>query len=208
MPGKGNSYEQLAREAAARLDQARAMGEQLTFLPDEAAGGGETPSRGKGKALNQMREFMASRGYRMPEELLVEMAGLASKEDAITTAMVKAERVIAWAYTGAEDKEGNPVLPSPSARLAEFRDQYTIQLRALDALMPYGTPKAGQEAPAGPLVQITVPGVPADRAASARDVTPVRSGRMMPANRRWEMEQDQVLGDAEAGQSDGEGRTK
>ena len=35
-----NQWEELARDAAARLDRARAAGEQLTFLDDEPRQGG------------------------------------------------------------------------------------------------------------------------------------------------------------------------
>lgn len=214
MSGRPNSFEELAQEAAERLDLARAQGQQLSLLadnePQAVAGRKHERVRGRGKALSQMREFLAAQGYRLPEEALAQMAGLASREDAVLTAMVAAERVVSWAFAGAEDKYGNAVKPTPAARLRAFETAYTVQLRALDALMPYGLAKVSPDGPQAPVVQVNVVGAPQDRgdpATRARDVTPVEGGRMMPADAIWEIEQNQSVGKAAAPQSDGADRT-
>ena len=160
MPGRDNAYEAMAREAADSIDKARAMGEQLALLPEQAAPVVEAdrPARGPGKAMSQMREFLASKGMRMPEERLAEMAGLASGDDAFVTAMIRAEQLLAWAGEGSVDRlyvqgKGHVVLmdpetgepmpwkPAPSDKISAFQFIYTAMLRANDALMPYGAPK-------------------------------------------------------------------
>jgi len=202
MPGRDNSYEAMAKAAVEAIEQQRQLGEQLVLLPDEGSGCAPsddtgTVARGKGKALNQMREFMAAKGYRMPEEVLVQIAGLATNEDAMILAMQRAEQVITWAFAGATRMvkgEEKKVHPSPEQRLRAFETQYTTILRANDALMPYGTPKAAPAEKTAPPIQIVVPGGnPAD-APQARDVTPPPAqigSKMMPADVVYEMQQNQ-----------------
>lgn len=187
-----NSFEVMARSAAERLDKVRAEGEQLSLLPDEPgrtvaeAGAGQVgrPRGAKNKVSNQMREFLSASGYQMPEDMLAQMAGLATREDAILTAMQNAERVLAWAYDGATKKvkgKGEvPAGPSASARLATFLQLYTVQLRAADALLPYGAPKATPDVQVNQHVNVVVPvqqGQPGD---TARVVSPAPGGRMAP----------------------------
>ena len=50
------------------------------------------PAGAKNKGSSQMRDWLAARGYRLPEEVLVEMAGMATTQDVFTWAMVQAER--------------------------------------------------------------------------------------------------------------------
>lgn len=190
MSGPDNRFELMAREAAQSIDNSRELQRQLSLLPDETAGAelveDGKAKRGPGKALNQMREFLAAKGYRLPEDVLAEMAGLASREDAIMTAMVQAERILAWAGDGARNlvyKAGvghveleGPWKPSPAQKRETFMQVYTLMLRAADALMPYGAPKVTPETVTHQQVnQIIVQGGasaavnPADR---ARDVTP------------------------------------
>jgi hypothetical protein len=205
--------EEMAREAADRLQRAHDAGEQLSFLPDEKGGAlvegkdGARPPRGPGKAMSQMRDWLAVRGYRMPEDVLAEMSGLASSADAVLEAMAKAERILEWAYDG--DAAGKS--PSSAQRLATFMQVYTLQLRAAEALLPYGMPKAT------PDVQVNQQNVflvsrgsaePADPGAVARDVTPSRAGRMRPPPMPGEIQQNQPLGETAARGSDGEARTE
>lgn len=195
-----NSFERLAEEARKRLDAAREVGEQLALLPDEAGRtpgevGTGSPGRPKGalgKGSSQMRRWLADRGYRMPEEVLAEMAGLASGEGAMLTAMREADQVLAWAYGDQTDDEGEPMLPSPSQRVAMFSQLYALRLRAVEALLPYGTPKATPDVAVQQNVQIVVPSAP----AQARDVTPRPArigGRMVPADVAHEIEQNQPV---------------
>jgi hypothetical protein len=178
MVGPVTKFEELARDAAERITAAKAAGEQLTFLPDEPQPGdaGRTP-RGKGKATSQMREWLATKGYRLPEDVLAEMAGLASTEDAFLSAMARTEQVLAWAEAGATGYKGSPSAPSTAQRLATFQFVFTAQLRSLEAMLPYGlakvTPDAAPQAPVqvfvagGQTAQVVQPGP-----AGARDVTP------------------------------------
>lgn len=218
-----NSFEVMANEAAKRLDQARAAGAQLTFLPDEDGSAVDLvednpvgrPKGAKGKVSNQMRDWLAAKGYAMPEDMLAQMAGLANGGDAIMSAMERAELVLAWAYDGATRKlkcgVEEPILPSPSARLNTFVQMYTIQLRAADALLPYGAPKATPDVVQQQVVQVVTPAspaAPADPAATARVVNAGSGNRMIPANVRHEIEQKQRVSNSSAQKSDDESRTE
>lgn len=209
-----NSFEAMARAAAARLDQARAAGEQLELLPlpgevDQGEAG--KVGRSKGKATNQFREWLAANGFRMPEWALAQMAGLASDDPPLIAAMREAELVLAWMYADAKDKDGNPAVPTPRDRLAMFTAAYTIKLRANEAMLPYGLSKATPDAIMQQTVQVVMPGASPDRAATARDVTPraARIGtRMMPADVAARMLENQQVEDSASGGSDDEARTE
>lgn len=204
-------FEAQAQEAAERIEAARAAGQQLTFLPDEAAPGGQgsRPPRGKGKATSQMREWLAARGFRMPEDALAEMAALASSDDAFVTAMARCEQVLAWAEAGATSVKGQPAVQTMAQRLATFQFVYTAQLRAAEALLPYGLAKVTpDEAPQVP-VQIVVQGGATVRQGpdQARDVTP-RPARMAPPPMPSEMQRNQGVADAVPSDADSEARTE
>lgn len=223
MSSPNNKFEDLAKQAAASIDASRDLAKQLTLLPDEAEGASVTPgkaSRGKGKVFNQMRDWLASKGYRLPEDVLAEMAGLASREDAILTAMVQAERVLAWAGQGASNKIfkvgighvelPGPWQPTPADKIAVFQQVYATMLRAADALLPYGAPKATPDVAVTNVNQIVVnggpvaPSTPADR---ARDVTPGQR-RIQPPPMPHQMQQNQRVSDPVKRGSDGEERTE
>ncbi len=211
MPGPKTLFDAQAQEAAERIDAARAAGQQLTFLPDEAGapGQGSRPPRGKGKATSQMREWLAARGFRMPEDALAEMAALASTEDAFVTAMARTEQVLAWAEAGATSVKGQPAVQTMGQRLATFQFVYTAQLRAAEALLPYGLAKVTpDEAPQVP-VQIVVQGGATVRQGpdQARDVTP-RPARMAPPPMPSEMQRFQGVADAVRTDADSEARTE
>ncbi|MGS4947413.1 hypothetical protein ACVDG3_18195 [Meridianimarinicoccus sp. RP-17] len=223
MAGPQNGYEQLARDAAARIDRARATGEQLTFLPDEPRPGGAVATRGdgagdsgsgkrgKGRVSSQMRDWLEHRGYRLPEDVLVQMAGLASHEDAVLTAMQAAERVLNWAYDPGDDPLRAQKRPSETKRIEVFMQLYTIQLRAAEALLPYGAPKATPDVNVNPNVTFVVPMQPsgaADRSGSARDVTPRPGSRMAPPPLPSKNKQNQQVSGASDDASDTDSRTE
>jgi hypothetical protein len=222
-------FEDLARRMAERIEAEHQAGEQLTLLPDEgqpAEGGGAGEGRGKGKALSQMRAFLAHRGFRAPEDVLVQMAGMASSEDAFIVAMTRAEQVLAWMgqdavqriYTPGEGhkllldpRTGEP-LPweaTPEQRLDVFRQVYTVQLRALEALLPYGLAKASPDVSVQQTVQVVVPG---GQQAAPRDVTPRRAGAdrsdMAPPPLPGEIKRNQHVSADDAELSDGKDRTE
>ena len=202
-----NQFQRMASDAAARIDQAQAAGEQLNLLPVEpdagalvADGARGTGQRGKGKAVSQFREWLAHRGHRFPEDVLSEMAGLASSEDAFLVAMKRTEQLLAWAY-GHSQQPGK-------ARLALFMQVYMAQLRSAEALLPYGLAKVQPDAAPPPAVQVNVIGGGVqERGQEPRDVTP-KAGRIAPPPLPHEMKQDQGLGEGESPNSDAETRTE
>lgn len=214
---KGSSFDDLAREAAERLARARDLGEQLVLLPDErhgrAAEGEARPVRGKGRAMSQMREWLAAQGYRLPEQVLAELAGLTSPVPVVEGVMAEVERVLAWAYDGAEVPPGGLKRPSAARRLELFESLMAIRLRAADALMPYGAPKATPEGPAVQVNPIVVVGAPSQipaapvQAAIEGRARPVPRGRTLPPPMPWEIQENQQLAEAPAASSDGGIRT-
>lgn len=197
MPGRDTQYEALAREAAARIDQDRDLQEQLTFLDDDVGledDAGERPTRGRSKALSQFREWLASKGLRLPEEQIARIAGLADGDpDPIRRAMADAERILAWAEAGAVSIKGTPAVQSMTARLAVFERCYGAQLRAAEALLPYGLSKATPEPGDLPVIPLfAVPAAPA-QVRQMRDVTPIAGRLMAPADVLHENERNQQV---------------
>lgn len=210
MAGPNSKFDELARDAAERIEAAKAAGEQFTFLPDEPAPGDSARAkRGKGKATSQLRDWCAARGLRMPEDVLIEMAGMASTEDAFLTAMARTEALLAWAQDGAVGYKGAPVAPSMAQRLAAFQFVFTAQLRAAEALLPYGLGKVTPDVAVTQAVQVIMPGAaaPASGPATARDVTP-RPGRIAPPPMPMHIEQNQGLSGSQNPVADGKARTE
>ena len=198
-----NQFELAARQAAERIEAARATAEQLSLLPAEPETDGVLPGtasggRGKGKATSQLREWLAAKGYRMPEDVLARIAGLTSTEGPMLQAMAEAEQVLAWAHGSGGG--------SAAQRLGVFMQLYSAKLRALDALLPYGLAKVTPDVAVTQAVQVVMPGAVAPQAVPvgpdhARDVTP-QAGRIAPPPMPWEIEQNQGLGDVDGKGSD------
>lgn len=209
---RDNQYQALARAAAERIDQDRQLAEQLTLLPDgdegETEDGGKGGTRGKGKALSQFREWLAARGYQLPEDQIARIAGLSDGRDPIEGAMADAERILAWAETGAVSVKGSPAVQSMAARLQAFERCYAARLKAAEALLPYGLTKATPDA--GDFLTIPVLAVPAApaQAPQMRDVTPVQGRRMMPADVAHQIEQNQQVTDDDPERPTGGSRTE
>ena len=217
-----NTFEVMAADAAVRLRKMHDAGEQLTFLPDERGSVVDVvedkapgrPKGAKGKVNNQMRDWLAAKGYAMPEDVLAQMAGLANGGDAMMAALERTEMVLAWAYDGATTKvKGGgtkPAVPSGGQRLAVFMQIYTIQLRAADALMPYGAPKATPDVSVQQSVFVNVPSAPstAQPGDTARVISGRTSGRMVPADVAYKDQQKQDVTEANADSSDAESRTE
>ena len=150
----------------------------------------------------------------MPEDVLAQMAGLANGGDAMMAALERTEMVLAWAYDGATTKvKGGgtkPAVPSGGQRLAVFMQIYTIQLRAADALMPYGAPKATPDVSVQQSVFVNVPSAPstAQPGDTARVISGRTSGRMVPADVAYKDQQKQDVTEANADSSDAESRTE
>lgn len=213
MAGPNSKFDELARDAAERIEAAKAAGEQFTFLPDEPAPGDTAKAkRGKGKATSMLRDWCAARGLRMPEDVLIEMAGMASTEDAFVTAMARTEQLLAWAQGGATGYKGAPVAPSMAQRLDAFKFVFTASLRAAEALLPYGLGKVTPDVVAPVAVQVVMPGAAAPQPAprgpeTARDVTP-RPGRIAPPPMPHQIEQNQQLSGSQIPVADGKARTE
>lgn len=208
-----NQFEELARDAAHRIEAVRDAGQQLSLLPDEpVAGDSERAKRGKGKINSQLREWIAVRGLRMPEDVLAEMAGMASRDDVFTFAMAQAERVLAWAEAGATGYKGSPASPSMAQRVAAFQMIYTAALRAAEAALPYIHAKVTPDAAPVQAVQVIVQGGSGPAQAGqgpdrARDVTP-RPARMAPPPMPMQIQRNQGLTDGAASRSDAAIRTE
>lgn len=225
MPKSKNQYEELAREAVERVDQARSMGQQLSLLPDADEGampdpGGKAvgrPAGAKNKGSSQLRDWLSARGLRMPEDQLVQIAGLAAGEDVITKVIADAERILAWAADGAVnrvfivgtghvDLEG-PWKPSPGERIDLFKFLYTATIKANEALMPFVAPKATPDVIERHQTTILMPmaGQPGDgaRVIDGRS-GPVPGGRMAPPPLPGENEQKQQVSNSDPDSSDGE----
>ena len=116
-------YEAKAREAADRLERAASIGRQLSLIATEAspADVAELERRGPGrpvgarnKRTSKLRAMLAARGFRMPEDVLAEIAGLSSRETSIELALARAEQVLGWAFGTAEPSGGQrpPAFPA------------------------------------------------------------------------------------------------
>ncbi|PWE50069.1 hypothetical protein DEM26_08955 [Thioclava sp. NG1] len=201
---------------ADRIERQREIGEQLTFLPDEqpeaeAEGGAGRPKGAKNKASTQLRDWLAAQGLRMPEDVLTEIAGLRSRDDAITLAMSRAERILDWAFDGAHVPAKAAPKPTSAMRLDVFAQQYTIILRALEAVMPYTAAKATPDiALTQNVTQINVPApsqAPRRGGDDARDIT-AKPRRIGPPPMPHEMQRKQQVTKPGNGSSDGEDRTE
>lgn len=223
MPKPDNQWQELARDAAKRIDQQHQMGEQLALLPDEMPEPSDTgdegksvgrPKGAKNKVSSQLRDYLVARGCRLPEDVLIEVAGLNTRHDLVSLAMRQTERVLSWAFNDAHIGEKSATKATPGMRLEVFRQQYTMILRAAEALLPYMAPKATPDINVSQNTTFIVPAQPAapapDPGQQARDVTPQRPAqgvRMMPADMRHEIEQKQTLSETETQHSDAEIRT-
>jgi hypothetical protein len=174
-------FEVKAREAAGRLDRAAGLGRQLSLIPAEAspADPGELERRGPGrpqgarnKRTSKLRQMLAARGFRMPEDVLSEIAGLSARVSSVELAMQRAEQVLAWAHDGAEEPA------TPGQRLAVFLACHKEATQAAAALLPYGLERMtpDQVAPAVTVLQLPGQARPGDRArvieGSASDCAP------------------------------------
>ena len=210
---KGSQFDDLARAAALRIEEARDAGHQLTFLPDEPEPGAVAARapRGKGKITSQLRDWCAARGFRMPEDVLIDMACMASTEDVFLTVMARTEQLLAWGEDGATAYKGAPAKASLGQRLEAFKFVYTAALRAAEAMLPYVAPKVTPDLAPPVLVPVMVaaprgegPARPGDQ---ARDVTP-KPGRIGPPPMPARVQGNQGVSEGAAVQSDGASRTE
>lgn len=197
-----NHWQREAAAAAGRIDAAREAGQLSLFEGDQ--GGEAVGKRGKGKALSSLRELLAARGYRMPEQVLANMAALDDPDGPAMAALKKSETVALAIYGHAQ---------APAAvRLRLFETFYAESRRALDALLPYGLAKITPDVTlqAVQIVQMPAPSAQQTaqhRADQARDITPPSRG-FGPPPMPEQIEQNQALGKSPFGPSDASDRTE
>lgn len=217
MPKPDNQWQEMAAKAAERIDRDREAGKQLALIPEaveprlpEKRATGGRPAGAKNKGSSQLRKWLAERGLKMPEQQIAEIAGLAGNDlDALGTAMAQAERVIAWATDGeGEIPAKNATAALIALRVDLFKFLYASILRASDALMPYGTPKASPDVNVSQQVTMIVPAQPSQPGDQARVISPSRGGRMAPPPLPGEIEQNQEVSEGEPEGSDAETRTE
>jgi len=216
MPNPKNDAEAMAKAAAKRIDEARALDQQLTFLGDEDGAppvdtvdrkAGRPPGA-KNKGSSEIKDWLGARGYRMPEDVLAKMAGLDNRDGAIVATIKDAEQVAAWAFEGATvksgDRKGETIEATPAQKLQIFSTLYTMRLRAADALMPYTAAKASpDETPQRPVTVVVAGGQAPASGPQMRDVTPENRPDLLPADVAWEIEQNQRVSKSDPDNSDG-----
>ena len=93
-------------------------------------------------------------------------------------------------------------------RLARFEFEFTVMLRAAEALLPYGLAKVTPDAAPVVPVQVVFQAPQGGQAVPAmRDVTP-SVPEMAPPPMPWEMQQNQSVADAAQAASDAARRTE
>jgi hypothetical protein len=206
--------EEAARAAAERLELARASGEQLGLfaapatpadpaeIPAAERRGPGRPAGSKNRRTSKLRQMLAARGMRMPEDVVAEVAGLGARASSVELAMARAEQVAAWL----EDRGGGVPLKRDQV-LGIFLAIWKEQSGAAQALLPYGLEKLTPEAGGVAVTNIVLPGAgrPGDDArviegsAASDQAAPV-----MPRG----MQEYQRLRASAPGQSDEGSRTE
>ena len=201
-------YEAKAREAADRLERAASIGRQLSLIATEAspADVAELERRGPGrpvgarnKRTSKLRAMLAARGFRMPEDVLAEIAGLSSRETSIELALARAEQVLGWAFGTAEPSGGQ----RPAGFLAGFKEQTS----AASAMLPYGLEKMTPDAAPAAAVTLVLPngGAPGD---DARVIEGAAMSDLAPPPMPGEIKRNQSVSERDPDQSDDGSRTE
>lgn len=143
---KDSKFEDMARDAAARILQSSEMAEQLTLLPglgDAEDAAARPRGRGVAKRNKGLGVWLRANGYQDPGERLAELANLNTTLDPITAAIARCEQ--AAVGLGITD---------PAQKLGLFQTMFAAQMRALEALAPYVHAKASPDAPPPPAVVV------------------------------------------------------
>lgn len=205
-----NRRDTAAREAAERLDAAREVGAQLVLLPAEAspADPSEIAPRGPGrpagsrnKRTSKLRQMLAARGYRMPEDLVAETAGLTARGvTGVELAMQRAEQVAAWL----EADTGIPL--KRDQRLGLFVAIFKEQNGAAASLLPYGLEKLTPDSAPMQSTVIMMPGA-SDPGARARTIEGRAASDLAPPPLPSEIQGNQRVTVARVAGSDDDVRT-
>lgn len=209
------------QEAERRLATAQAAGRQLGLFaapaspaePEDLPAARGRPKGARNRRTSKLRQMLAARGYRMPEDVVGEMAGLGAGVSQVELAMQRAEQVAAWAsaFPAGRNKDGGAIGAGSALTRGEMLALFHTILReqgdAAAALLPYGLERLTPES--GPVVAPTVIMLPGG--AQPGDQARVIEGRasdMAPPPMPGQVEQNQWLTDARPAQSDGSGRTE
>jgi hypothetical protein len=205
-----SAIEQRAKAAADRLDAARDVGRQLSLLPAEAspADPAEIEPRGPGRPAgsrnrrtSKLRAMLAARGFRMPEDLVAETAGLGARGvTGVELAMQRAEQVAAW-LTG----DGYSSMKRAEL-MGLFIAIWKEQNAAAASLLPYGLEKLTPDAAPATVVPIVLPA--ASRPGDQARVIEHRPSELAPPPMPDEIEQDQALAPSAPMRSDDGSRTE
>ena len=215
------------QEAEKRLAAAQATGQQLGLFAAPASpadpadlpapAGPGRPKGSRNRRTSKLRQMLAARGYRMPEDVVGEMAGLGAGVSLVELAMQRAEQVAAWlkGFPLGHDKAGAAVGAGSTLSRSEVLGLFHTILReqgdAAAALLPYGLERLTPDS--GPVVAPTVimlPGgaQPGDQARVIEGRASDRASEMAPPPMPGEVQENQWLTDARPAQSDGSGRTE
>lgn len=201
------------RLAAERLDAARVVGRQLDLIPAEAspADVAELEPRGRGRPAgsrnrrsSKLRQMLAARGFRMPEDVVAETAGLGARGlSGVELAMARAEQVVAWL----EGRAPGGAAMKRAEVLGVFVTCWKEQNAAAAALLPYGLEKLTPDQAPAAVTNIVMPGaaVPGDR---AKVIDGSLASDLAPPPMPGEVERNQGLAPGAARQSDGSSRTE
>ena len=215
-----NASDERVQDAERRLAAAQAAGRQLGLFaapaspaePEDLPAARGRPKGSRNRRTSKLRQMLAARGYRMPEDVVGEMAGLGAQVSLDVLAMQRAEQVAAWlcGFPIGHDDKGVAIkvdqLPQ-GMMLRLFETILREQGDAAAALLPYGLERLTPES--GPVVAPTVIMLPGG--AQPGDQARVIEGRasdMAPPPMPGQVEQNQWLTDARPAQSDGSGRTE
>ncbi len=216
---KQAKFEVQAKMMALRLEQARAVGEQLSFLADPDGEGGQAvpverkagrPKGSKNKVESQMRAMLAAKGMRMPEDVLAEIAGLSSREDVMLQAMAETEKLLGWAAAGAAEvgKKDNKRSweATGGQRMDTFFEFYKLRIKALEVLLPYGLGKVTPDVSVSntQVTQILMPCA----GPQAAVIEGAHARKMAPPPMPKEIEQNQDVSEAQVVPAEGAGRTE
>lgn len=215
-----NASDERVQEAERRLAAAQAAGRQLGLFaapaspaePEDLPAARGRPKGSRNRRTSKLRQMLAARGYRMPEDVVGEMAGLGAGVSQVELAMQRAEQVAAWLKglpVGWKDgvAYGEDAALTRGEMLALFHTILREQGDAAAALLPYGLERLTPES--GPVVAPTVIMLPGG--AQPGDQARVIEGRasdMAPPPMPGQVEQNQWLTDARPAQSDRSGRTE
>ena len=203
----------MAAQAADRLERGAAAGEQMGLFPApaqpaafeppaEARSGPGRPAGSRNKRGSQLREWIAHKGGCMPEDRLMELAGLFDRDrSALEHAFALAEQAIL--LSGAKPGE-----VEPSARLGLALQFLELGRKAVADLLPYGLPKMTPDT----VQQIAATFIQMPGAGGQGGGGPVVEGAaasvFAPPPLPGEIVEDQGLSESDDGDAGGEARTE